>query len=282
MKKYLSIVLLIFTMLTIALPIFAQSELGNIKAKVIKNNGTEELKQENLPTKKVQNIEVRILEGEYENEEYEMVYVISEDIQSVISNLELKEEDNILVEIEEKEGEITNIKYKEIINQNYILYITGAILIILLLIISRKRATIIYLVTMFIVGYIFIFAIQKGWNLILVSSILSLVITMFMFVSVNGTKKETLVMILRAILGISISGILTYLLFDIVKLTNINIKIAENFVNIKELICGGIILVSCGICNAIMISAQYIFYSTNKKYKTKSDNIIEGQRSLKL
>lgn len=283
MKRYVSvIILLIIAITTMYQMVYAQDVYSSIKAKVTKDNGIEEVKQDEGVSKVLQKVTIRVLEGEYENEEYEMNYIISEDTESIISNIELKENSNILVEIEEKDGEITNINYKDTINQSHILYIIGAILIILLLIFSRKRATIIYLVTIFLVSYIFVFSMQQGWNLILIASILSLAITIAVFISANKIKIESVVMILKAVLGIAISGILMYLLFDIMRLNNINVKITESLVNIKDLICSVTMLFACGIYNSITISAQYIFYSNNKPYKTKSDNIIEGQRSLKL
>ena len=283
MKKYLiTIILFVIIISTITITIYAENELINVKAKIIGNKGIEEIKIENEPTKKVQNLLVRILEGEYEDEEYEMVYLISKDIEDVATNMELKENNNILVSLEEKDGEVTNITYVKTIESSYILYIIGAVLILVLLIISRKRATIIYFATIILSVGIIIFSIQNGWNLILISSILSLLITTILFISLNKINKEPVIMIIRAILAIAVSGILTYLLFDIMNLESINIKITDKLVNIKDLICSATILFSCGIYNAIAISAQYIFYSTNKPYKTKSDNIIEGQRSLKL
>ena len=78
----------------------------------------------------MQNVTIRILEGEYENEEYEMSYIISENVEdSITSNIELKKDDNVLVNIEEKDGEVTNITYKEKIDRNYILYALGAIIL---------------------------------------------------------------------------------------------------------------------------------------------------------
>lgn len=283
MKKYLiTTILFIMLITTMTLTIYAENELTNVKAKIIENKGIEEIQEENEPTKRVQNLLVRILEGEYEDEEYEMVYLISKDIEDVATNMELKENNNILVSLEEKDGEVTNITYVKTIESSYILYIIGAVLILVLLIISRKRATIIYFATIILSVGIIIFSIQNGWNLILISSILSLLITTILFISLNKINKEPVIMIIRAILAIAVSGILTYLLFDIMNLESINIKITDKLVNIKDLICSATILFSCGIYNAIAISAQYIFYSTNKPYKTKSDNIIEGQRSLKL
>lgn len=282
MKKIISIVLIIAFILTIAVPAKAENEIINVEAKIVENKGIEEIKKENQPTKKVQNLEVRILEGEYENEEYEMQYIITEDIEAITSNVELKEEQKIIVTLEEKEGEVISVEYEDTVNENYILYIVGAVLILILLIISRKRAAIIYLITIILVGVIVIFSIQNGWNLVLVSSILAFLITTILFISINKLNIDTLGMIIRAILGIAISGVLIYILFDIMNLQSLNIKITEKLVDIKSLICSATILFSCGIYNSIAISGQYIFYANNKPYKTKSDNIIEGQRSLKL
>lgn len=286
MKKILSIlILLIVIMLTASLSVNAETEMSDVRAKVIKVNSIEEITKENEPTKKVQNVTVRILEGEYENEEYEMAYSITEDITDIISNVELKEDGTILVEIEEKDGEITNINYKETINQNYILYAIGGILIIVLLILGRGKAIkpiLIYLITMILVSFAFVFCMQYGWNPILTASILSLLITIFVSIKTNGLDKNKLLIILSAIISVAIAGIVINILFDIMGLNNINIKISESFVNIKELVCANFILIGTGICNAIIVSALNIDVLNNKPYKTKSDNIIEGQRSLKL
>ena len=277
MKKCLLVVSIIFIILSLVITVNAENIIEEVKAKVVEVNETEEIAKENEKTKKIQKVTVRILEGEYENEEYEMEYIITDDIESITSNLELQEDENILVSLEEKEGEVTTVSYIETINSSYILYIIGTVLILLLLIIRRKRATLVYLLTIILTGGIVIFSLQNGWNLILVCSILSLLITIILFISINGLKKETILMIVKAILGIAISGILIYILFDIMNLVSMNIKITEKLVNIKDLICSATILFSCGIYNAIAISGQYIFYAANKPYKTKSENIIEGQ-----
>lgn len=282
MKKYLWIVLLIFMILITALPVNAENGAEELQAKVVKINKLEEVTQENIPTKKVQNVTVRILEGEYENEEYEMYYIITENVENIIANVELEEDDKVLVTIEEKEGEVTNISYIKTIRSDYNIYISGAILIVALLVIGRKRATIVYLITILLSIFIIAFTIKMGWSLIFISIVLSFIITTITWFKVNGSNRLTIKMIIHAILGIIVVGVLSYLLFDSMNFININIKLSENFVSIKDIICSGVILFSCGIYNSIMISAQYIFYSNNKSYKTKSDNIIEGQRSLKL
>ena len=141
---------------------------------------------------------------------------------------------------------------------------------------------ILYFLTMILLDFIIIFSMKMGWNLILVSSILSFMITATCMVRANGINIKTLYMILKSIISISFAGILISIIFDTMKLTNINIKITSNLVNLKELICSLMILVSCGICNLILLIKLNKDTFINRPYKTKSDNIIEGQRSLKL
>ena len=58
--------------------------------------------------------------------------------------------------------------------------------------------------------------------------------------------------------------------------------LAENFVNIKYIFVTSSILVGGLLSNIIVLSSLNMFNFLNKPYKTKSDNIIQGQRSLKL
>jgi len=284
-KKVAAIVAIFFVLISNINFVYGQNECEIVKAKVVEDKGIEEVTKENGIIQKVQAVEVRILDGEYENEEYEMNYVISENTDNVTFNVKLEEDDNILIFIEEIEGEVTKITYKETINENNILYIILAILIILALIVAKKNAIkplIVFIATILIILGLLIFAIKQKWNIILVSSVISLGITIVIAIKVNGINKKTGVMIICSILGTIIAGILAYLLFDIIKLTNINIRIVDSFINIKNLFCSATILLGGVLSNIIVLSSLNMFTFLNKPYKTKSDNIIEGQRSLKL
>ena len=286
MKRLIAIIFIILIILANGILSYAQNEYDGVKAQVIEDKGVKEILNENDTNKKVQNITVRILEGEYENEEYDMVYVISEDTENVItSNINLKEEENILVTISEKEGEVTSVTYKEKININYTVYVIGIILAISLIIIGIKKGLIpiiVYFITIILVIFLLIFSMKMGWNLIIVSSILSFLITIFYITRANGINSKTFFMILGSTLSIGFAGILMNILYDAIGLANINVKITENFVNIKQLICSCIIVVSCGLSNLIILVKLNIESFFNRSYKIKSDNLIEGQRSLKL
>jgi len=283
--KVATIALMILIIVSSILPVYAEESFDSVKAKVIENKGVQEVEQEDGIIRKEQSTEIRILEGEYEHEEYEMIYVISEDITDLTSNTELKEEDIILVSIEEAEGEITSVIYKETVNQNYGLYAILAGLIILAIIIARKNAIkplIAFIVSILLVLGVFVLSINQKWNLILIASVVSLVVTVFIAVKVNGINKKTWLMIACSIVGTAIAGIISYILFDIINLTNVNIKIGESFINIKEIFVTATILFGGVLADIIVLSSLNIFNFLNKPYKRKSDNIIQGQRSLKL
>ena len=285
MKIKVTIIAVMILMILSIIPVYAQKDFNSVEAKVIKNKGVQEVKLEDGTIKKEQNTEIRILEGEYEHEEYEMIYLISEDANSLTLNAELKKDDIILVSIEEKDGEVTSVTYKEILNRNYYLYAILVTLIVLAIVMARKNAIkplIAFIVSILLVLGGFILAINQKWNLILISSLVSLVVTVFIAIKVNGINKKTLVMIGCSIVGTAIAGIISYILFDILKLTNINIKISESFINIKEIFVTATILFGGVLADIIVLSSLNIFIFLNKPYKRKSDNIIEGQRSLKL
>lgn len=283
--KIVVMVAIILIAISCIIPVYAQEDYNSVKAKVIENKGIQDVEQENGITKKEQKLEIRILEGEYEHEEHEMTYIILKDKESAISNVELKEDDIILVSIEEKDGEVISVYFKEKINYNYELYAILAGLIILAIVIARKNAIkplVSFIFSILVIAGVFLLAISQKWNLILIGSAVSLVVTMFIAIKVNGINKKTWLMIACSVVGKAIAGIIAYMLFDILKLTNVNMKIAETFINIKDLFVASTILFGGVLSNIIVLSSLNIFNFLNKPYKTKSDNIIEGQRSLKL
>ena len=255
-----------------------------VKAKVIKSDVIQEVQEDNTTTE-VQKMTVRIQEGEYENEEYEMNYVLSQDAEGIASHAELKEEDSILVVLQEKEGEVTGLQYQETIPTHYALYVILVVLVAFAFILGRKKAIpfiAIYLLVVFLTIFLWIWGMKLGWNLILVGGILSFIITVGGWLANKGFSRKTLLMVLYSILGISIAGLGVYVLFDMMGLSNINIRIGESATNIKDLVCSASLLFSTGICYTIIANALKLYENNQQSYKTKSDNIIEGQRSLKL
>lgn len=286
MNKKIVFVVAIFGAIVLSLmPVYAQEDYNKIEAKVIEDKGIQNVEQEDGTTKKEQSTQIRILEGEYEHEEYPMTYVISEDVDGIISNTELKENDVVLVSVEEKDGEVTNITYRETVKKNYYLYAALIVLVILAVLIARKNAVkplVSFMLTILAIFGAFLLALNYKLNIILIGSIASLIITIFIAIKVNGINKKTFVMIACSIVGTAVAGIMSYILFDFANLTNVNIKISQTYINIKEIFVTATILFGGTLANIIVLSSLNMFNFLNKPYKTKSDNIIEGQRSLKL
>lgn len=286
MNKKIVFVVAIFGAIVLSLmPVYAQEDYNKIEAKVIEDKGVQNVEQEDGTTKKEQSTQIRILEGEYEHEEYPMTYVISEDVDGIISNTELKENDVVLVSVEEKDGEISNITYRETVKKNYYLYAALIVLVILAVLIARKNAVkplVSFMLTILAIFGAFLLALNYKLNIILIGSIASLIITIFIAIKVNGINKKTIVMVACSIVGTAVAGIMSYILFDIANLTNVNIKISQTYINIKEIFVTATILFGGTLANIIVLSSLNMFNFLNKPYKTKSDNIIEGQRSLKL
>lgn len=266
-KKLVIAILMALIVLTGIVQVYAQTEYESVKAQVVEDKGTQEVKQEDGTTKKTQSTEVRILEGEYENEEYEMEYVLTDDVESVNAKPDLKENDSVIVNIQEKDGEISSIQVQDIVRHNYIIYM-GIIFLVLILIIGRKKAIrpiLIFLIIVATVYFIFITNIQEGANIILMSVITSFIITLATSVIINGFNKKMLMVVICAIIEIGISGIFVYVLFDILKLSGemMNVEISNISINIKSLVCSGAIITCSGVCT--MLAGLIINYLENIK-----------------
>lgn len=372
-KKIVLSILIILVTLTNANFVYAEAETEEVKAQIVEDKGIQEVKQEDGTIKKTQSTEIRILEGEYENEEYEMEYVLTEDVESINSKPDLKEKDSVIVSIKEENGEISSIEVQEIVRHNYIIYMV-IILFTLIAIVGGKKAIkpiLIFGIIIVAVYFMFVNTILKGASIVIMSIVTSFVITLALSIIINGLNKKMLMVVICSVIGIGLSGILSYILFDILKLSGelLNVEISNISIDVKALVCSGVIITCSGtctllagliikflegikreeqditvrelyikgidkgmdmvtkmtggitllylcgattlvtfvteegfnnetvmtifsylfiicVCSIITIPIASIIYSTLNKnkmfYKTKSDNIIKGQRSLKL
>ena len=63
MKTKVTLIAIILMVILNIIPVYAQDDYNSVEAKVVENKGIEEVEGENSIIKKVQNVEVRILEG---------------------------------------------------------------------------------------------------------------------------------------------------------------------------------------------------------------------------
>ena len=276
MKKFLlKIVITILCGIIFAIPSYANSEYNNVEAKVVKDLGIKEVKKDDGTTQIVQGVTIRILEGDYKQEEHDVEYVLKEDIDnSNNSKDKLMENNKILANIQEENGEITSINIQEIVRQNNIIFMI-LIFLILVLIVARKKGIKLILISIFTVlsiYYIFVCSISKGWNLLLMSFITALCINIFVSMILNGISKKTDIIVLCSMLGVIISGIIAFIYFKFMQLSGeiLNVSIFNISLSIKELLYSGVILSSCGIC--LYISSAISNYLEGLKEEDKNIN----------
>lgn len=290
MKKKISIFCVIFLLL-VSCGIIAKAEepleiqkTTPVKAKVLNSQSVEKIQQNEI-IKTIQKATIRIEEGEYENEELEMEYILQEDENSLISYSPLKKDEQILVTIQETEGEIKTVSFKEKNNFQFVFVIIAVVLLVLVIILDKAKSMkmlCMYFTFMISIVGIFFLAIIYEWNLVLIASIIAVIATIAIYLRIDGKYPKTLNQFLIMIISIFAIGAVAYVVLDTIGIFDFNIKIAQKFTNLQNLICAVIILLGCGTGNII----KTIFFLKDtieyKSYKTKSDNIIEGQRSLKL
>lgn len=269
MKKYISImVLIIVLMITLMTPVMAETDYSTVRAKVIESSGTEKVENEDT-TQKVQKVDVRILEGDYKTEEYEMEYIISENInEDNVENTELKQNDNLIVKLEETDGEVTSVEFQEVIKTNYYIYMLAAF-IVLTLLIGRKKAIKPILILLILVGsvyFVFINNIRADKNMIIVALATELIVLISTAAILNGLSKKMITNIVSSVLSIGISGVLMGLMFRIMK---VSMDIIDFKININEVIALGAMIA----CTELSLTIATIIASELEKQKQENQYI---------
>lgn len=288
MKKAVIAILAIFLILGIGLSVYANEEKTNAKAKVIETQKPKDIKQEDSEdTQKVQEVKVRILEGEYKNEEYNLEYTLTESTDDTYIKSELQKDSKIVVTIEEKEGEVIAVNFKENINYAYIICaaILGLLLVILMLQKKSIKPLLIAGIIILSVYGIFMINAYKNFDLLITTIIISLVDVILISLLINGLNKKMFVTIVFTIIETIITAMAIYIFVSVMQISG-------------NILCSGLIKAHVDINNLLMtigilassiigvILSGIIMNITEDAskllYKTKSNNIIEGQRSLKL
>ena len=288
MKKSIISFLIIFLILGIGLSVYANEEKTNAKAKVIETQEIKEVKQENSEDiQKIQEVKVRILEGEYKNEEYDLEYTLAESADDIYTKSELQKNSKIIVTLEEKDGEVTSVSFKENISYGYIICTVILGLLILLLMLQKKsiKPLIISAIIVLSIGGIFMINAYKDFDLLITTIIVSLIDIILISLLISGLNKKMFVTVVFTIIEVIITAMIMYILVNVMQISG-NILcsgLIKAHVDINNLLIAIGILTSSII--GVILSGIIMNITEDARkllYKTKSNNIIEGQRSLKL
>lgn len=269
-KRILIFALLLIIIFTLKNQVMAEEQI--VKAKVVVVYGTEEIKEDN-ENKIIQKVSVKILEGSYEEEEYDAKYYINSN-----TKYQLKKGTEVYAKINQTDGEISDVTIQEIIRQNYIIYFAATLVFFMLIAFKKNSIKVILsiLFSILIIKFLVVDQITQGNNSIVISLIATVLIILFNSIINNGINRKSLIVIISSTVGTLIAGILMKIFSDISifenNITNIlNIQTNSN-INYNRLMISSVIIASIGLSFDI---------SNNIVKKLKDKESIEIKKEIK-
>ena len=240
-----------------------KQETGSIKAKIIEAGESYERDNGHGGIETVQNVKVKILEGDKKDEKFDAVYTLSYDIDNKIVGYELREGNTVHVKISEQDGEV-KVEIQDIIRQNYLIVLVLFFFASIILIGRKKgiKAIISLVITVCAVFFVLLATIYKGYNAILVSIGTCFLIITLTFIVIGGWNKKTLSAALGTLGGIIFAGIIATIVGYFAQLSGagkeeaIMLSVASKNVtfNFRELLFAEIIVSALGACMDIGMS----------------------------
>ena len=257
----------------------AQEEI-QYRGKVLDIISDETQKLEGGLESRLQILEVRITNGAFKNEIIEVEnYIDPNSAYNIIVN---KGDGIFLITEVDKEGHITVAYVTEIIRDKYLIFLTVAFIITLILVGRFKglKAAITLALTAIAVVKILLPLILKGYNPILISAVISIGIIITTLTIIGGFNRKTLSTIIGTSGGIFIAGILALIFGNISKLTGLSSEEARILMfipqeidfNFRGLLFSGIILASLGAVMDVSMSISSSMFEVIKINPTIKKN----------
>lgn len=235
---------------------------NTVRAKVTRIiSEQEEQLAENYPVI-TQQIEVKITDKKYNGQVLVTENIIDE---RMAYNLIVEENDEVFLYLEKDEqGQITGGYIYEIIRDKYLLYLTLAFALTLIIIGGSKglRTVLTLALTVAAIIKVLLPLILKGYDPVLVSVCISTAIIAITLLAVSGLNRKTISAILGTTGGVIIAGILALLVSGAAKLTGLGSEEAQMLLFIpqaiqfdfKGLLFAGIIMGAMGAIMDVGIS----------------------------
>lgn len=235
----------------------------SIKAKVIEAGESFERDNGSGGKENVQNVKIKILEGDKKDEKFDTTYILTYDIDNKIIGYKLREGNTVYVKISEDSGE-TKVSIQDVVRQKYLLGLVIFFFASIILVGRKKgiKAIIGLIITVLAVLFVLLVSIFKGYNAILVSVITCFIITVLTFAVIGGWNKKTISAALGTIGGVVLAGIIASIIGYLAGLSGagkeeaIMLSVAAKNVtfNFRELLFAEIIVSALGACMDIGMS----------------------------
>lgn len=211
----------------------------------------------------VQEVTIKILDGEYKGEEYSTEYVLSYDIEGKIMAYELEKGDKVIVQIsEDSEGNVTATVY-DVIRSGYILLMFIIFLASIIFVGGKKgiNAIIALLITIVAIYFILIKRIFNGSDVIWTSIFTSAVVIIATFLVIGGINKKIITAAIGTLGGVVSAGLMALIFNNLAKMSGacedaiqLSINMATVNFNFRDLLFAGIIISALGACMDVGMS----------------------------
>ena len=225
----------------------------------------------------VQDVTVRILDGNYEAEELEATYNLSYDIEGKIKGYPLEEGDKVQVQITEN-GDSLTVSVVDYVRNTYLLIMFIVFLISVFIIggVQGLKAIAGLLVTIFAVYFMLIKGIFNGLDPIWTSIGTCMFIIVTTFIIIGGFSKKIMTAAIGTLGGVILAGIVATIFNVMCRMSGagedaiqLSISMTTMTFNFKDLLFAGIIVSALGACMDVGMSIA----SSLDEIKSKNSTI---------
>lgn len=210
----------------------------------------------------VQDVTVRILDGEYETEELEATYNLSYDIEGKIKGYPLEEGDKVQVQITEN-GDSLTVSVVDYVRNTYLLVMFIIFLISVFIIggVQGLKAIAGLLVTIFAIYFVLIKGIFNGLDPIWTSIGTCMFIIVTTFIIIGGFSKKIMTAAIGTLGGVVLAGVFATIFNVMCRMSGagedaiqLSISMTSMTFNFKDLLFAGIIVSALGACMDVGMS----------------------------
>ena len=212
---------------------------------------------------KIQEVRVRVIEGEYKDRIFGANYVLSYDIDNKILCYPLDKHNTVFVQINREDGNVTKVLVEDVVRESYI-YTMIAVFFLLILVIGGRqglKAIASLLVTIAMIAFVTIMSIYKGYNPVLMSVATCVISIVVNFIIIAGINKKSLTAMIGTSGGVISAGLIAILFGSLAKLSGggeeavmLSINATHINFNFRELLFAGIVISALGACMDVGMS----------------------------
>lgn len=236
-----------------------------------------------------QHLRIKLISGNHKGENYTVRNTVE-----MISPYKLifAKGDKMLLHLTEGEGgKVVNLKIYERSREGILYFIIIFFMALLILIGGNKgfKSALTLIFMGFLIVFVLLPLIRKGYNPILVSIFISTLSVIFTLTLVSGRNKKTLTAILGTVGGVIIAGIIAMIVGNIANLTGVGTEDAQmlayipqnKYIDFKGLLYGGIIIGALGAIMDVTMSVSSAMWEIRDiKPKIKSKELIKSGMNI--